>query len=542
MHQHKKNKHRQGSTLADKSAHFKEHQRFSRRSFLRNLGIAGGVSMVMGNLPLTAFASSPFHLALSNGESDRVLVLIRMKGGNDGLNMIVPKFDYDFYANLRPTIRIPENKLIDLQNDLAMPDSMTALRNLWDDGKMKVLSNVGYPDPSLSHFRSTDIWGSASDADVVDTSGWLGRYLSGIYSDYLTNPPERPPAIQIGGVGSILFTGTDNTSYAVNVSNPEELFDIAKNGRAYDVVNLPECQYGEQLGYLRAVANSTYIYAEIIKESYDASSNSVSYGNGSLKQQLALVARLIKGGLGTKMYMVNIDGFDTHADQNQAHPRLIQELSEAIDLFYKDLAGGGRAKDVLSMTYSEFGRRVQQNASGGTDHGTAAPVLLFGEGLNGSGVVGANPSLRNLDADDNMIFSTDFRELYATILEDWLCVDTATVDTTIGKTFDRLPLGIECQSTPVFNAPSIQLTHQARYSQDGFIHVFFSLPETMKIDLQIFNILGQPVTTLFKGQLPAGDHSFPFATKGYIPSGHYVYRLEANGQVFSSAISVSSSR
>ena len=533
---------RNGSSLNHGRAHQQDHSRWSRRSFLKNLGLAGGVSMLLGKLPIHAYGASAFSSALANSDTNRILVLIRLKGGNDGLNTIVPLFDYDYYANQRPTIRIPSNNLITLNNDFAMPDTMTPLRNMWDNGKMKVISNVGYPDQNLSHFRSTDIWSSASDSDVIDTSGWLGRYLGGIYPDYLTNPPERPPAIQIGGVGSIVFNDNSQNSLSVNVSNPEELFEIAKNGRAYDVENLPDCDFGSQLGYLRSVANSTYIYAEIIKESFDASSNEVDYGNGSLKEQLALVARLIKGGLGSKMYMVNLEGFDTHADQKGNHNNLMKELSEAVNFFYQDLDSDGLGKDVLSMTFSEFGRRVQQNASGGTDHGSAAPVLIFGESLNGNGVVGEKPDLRNVDNAGNLIQTTDFREIYSTILEDWLCVDSSTVNEVMGNSFNRLALGFSCQPTSVFNPPTIQLQHEARYSSDGTVAIHFTLPEESgyhQVDVQIFNILGQLVAQLFKGQLGVGAHRFPFRPNGYFASGHYVYRIEVDGRAFSKAIVVS---
>ncbi|MEL6924922.1 MAG: DUF1501 domain-containing protein, partial [Bacteroidota bacterium] len=439
-----------GSRLEDGHAHRRDHQRRSRRSFLKNLGLTGGVSMLLGQMPVRAFGESPFNFALGNTDTDRVLVLIRLKGGNDGLNTIVPLFDYDFYANQRPGIRIPENSLISLSNGLAMPNYMEDLRNLWDNGSMKVVSNVGYPEPNLSHFRATDIWSSASDSSVVDTSGWLGRYLGGIYPDYLTNPPERPPAIQIGGVGSIVFNDDSQNSLSVNVSNPEELFEIAQNGKVYDVENLPECFFGEQLGYLRSVANSTYVYAGVINDAYNAATNAVEYGGTSLKQQLALVARLIKGRLGTKMYMVTLDGFDTHAEQTGQHSYLMKELSKAVETFYRDLSATDQAKEVLCMTYSEFGRRVQQNASNGTDHGTAAPVLLFGESLNGSGVVGDQPDLRNVDNSGNLVHTTDFRSIYATVLEQWLCIDAMTVDQTLGADFARLDLGVSCQATPVF--------------------------------------------------------------------------------------------
>jgi len=525
---------RYGSTLQNGKAHQQDHHNWSRRSFLKNLGLTGGASLLLGNSSLQALNSSLFNLG--GTDNDRVLVLVRLKGGNDGLNTIVPLFDYDFYANNRPTIRIQQNQLIDLTDDFAMPNTMMPLQNMWDNGKMKVVNNVGYPDQNLSHFRSTDIWSSSSDTNVVDTSGWLGRYLEGIYPDYLTNPPERPPAIQIGGIGSLVFNDSDQNSLSVNVGDPEELFEIAQNGRAYDVENLPECFYGEQLGFLRSVANSTYIYAEVIKEAYDASTNVGGYDNFGLSTQLALVARLIKGNLGTKMYMVTMDGYDTHADQSVNHANLMNRLSTSIDAFYKDLDATGHGKEVLCMTFSEFGRRVQQNASGGTDHGSAAPVMLFGESLNGNGIIGDKPDLRNVDSSGNLIFSTDFRSIYATIMEDWLCIDTNTVNQTLGADFDRLALGLSCQPTPVFNTPTIQLHHEARYSSDGQIQIYFSLSENMDIDLQVFNILGQPVAQLYKGRLEAGEHSFPFQSKSSLSAGQYVYRIVANGQAFSRAM------
>ena len=535
----KKNHPRHGSAIEHGQAHEQDHQMWSRRMFIRNLGIAGSVSLMLGKMPITAMASSPLAWALANSENnERILVLVRLKGGNDGLNMIIPVFDYGTYQANRPGIGIPLAQITNLNNEFGIPNSMADVMPLWQDGRMKVVNSVGYPDQNLSHFRSADIWASASDANVVEDSGWLGRFLEGQFPDYLTNPPSVPPAIQIGGSGNLIFNNSDAINMGVIVDDPNALYEIAQNGQLYDTTNLPECYYGDQLGYLRTIANSTFRYTEAITQAYDASTNAAAYDNG-FAQQLALVARLIKGGLGTRLYMVTLDGFDTHAGQNNIHPNLLNTLAKGMKAFYDDLGVGGFAKDVLSMTFSEFGRRPEQNASGGTDHGAAAPLLLFGEGLNGNGIVGENPDLHNLDPNGNLQFSTDFRQAYATLLEYWLCVDADTVDGVLGQSFTRMPeLGLDCAPTPVFEPLALQLKHWATY-EGGQVGIYYILPEGMPVQVQIFNMLGQPVATLFNGYQPAGQHRHVFhADRARITAGYYVYSIQAGRQVFSQKLRV----
>ncbi|MEL7222825.1 MAG: DUF1501 domain-containing protein, partial [Bacteroidota bacterium] len=385
-HKHNHNDNRKGATLANGKAHQKDHQQWSRRTFLRQLGIAGTTSFLLGGTPLTAIANSPLAMALSNAvNDDRILVLIRLKGGNDGLNTIIPLFDYGTYQGARNDIAIPQNELINLTDELAMPNTMSALSNMWEGGQMKVVNNVGYPDQNLSHFRSTDIWSSASDSDELLSSGWLGRLLEQEYPDFLSNPPLVPPAIQMGSAGNLVFNDNAGFDMSLNVADPEQLYEIAQTGQLYDPLMVPECHYGEQLSYLRSVSNNVFRYAETIAENFGNGTNSVEYDGNSLAEQLALVARLIRGGLGTRLYMVVHDGFDTHANQAGSHPELLNQLARAVQHFHEDLSNGGHGDRVLSMTFSEFGRRIEQNASGGTDHGAAAPLFLFGEGLNGNG-------------------------------------------------------------------------------------------------------------------------------------------------------------
>ena len=533
------NKKRHGSALEHGKAHTDDHQTWSRRTFIRNLGVAGSMSMVLGNLPLTALGANPLSTALNNTNSDRILVLIRLKGGNDGLNTIIPLFDYGTYQANRPTIAVPQEQIISLNDSFGIPNYMEPLNDLWLDGQMKVVNNVGYPDQNLSHFRSSDIWASASDADVSEPSGWLGRYLDNEFPDFVTDPPENPPAIQIGGAGNLLFNNQDSINMGVIVNDPDELFQIAQTGQLYDAADVPDCYYGEQLGFMRTVANSTFKYAEVIADAYNNSTNAAEY-EFSLGEQLALVARLIKGGLQTKLYMVSLDGFDTHAVQQESHPFLLFQIANAVKAFYEDLGAGGVAHRVLSMTFSEFGRRIEQNASGGTDHGAAAPMMLFGEGLNGNGFLGGNPDLHNLDQIGNLQHTTDFREVYTTLLEYWLCLDGYVVDDIMGQSFNRMPeLGLDCVATStssVNRGPAIQ--HKAMYGE-GQIVIEYTIPESMPITIQIYNILGQPVKTLFDGYQMPGTHQVTFqSANSRLSGGNYIYSIRAGRQVYSQKIQV----
>lgn len=526
-----------GSALEHGEAHEQDHIRQSRRNFLRSIGITGGVSLMAGGMPLTALKGAFLEMALANSPTDRVLVLIRLKGGNDGLNTIIPVFDYGTYQSLRPGIRVASANILPLDSAFGMPQWMGALSPLWQEGRMKVVHGVGYPDQNLSHFRSSDIWASASNANVIDESGWLGRLLVEQYPDYLTNPPAVPPAVQIGGVGNITFMDGDNVNLSVSVTNPDDLAEIARLGQLYDIDVLPDCFHGEQLGYLRVVANSTFIYAQAIKNAYDNSTTNATYQDGALWRQLALVARLIKGGLGTKLYMVTLDGFDTHAGQNNNHPALLAQLAGAVNAFYTDLAAGDRDGDVLCMTQSEFGRRPEQNASQGTDHGAAAPLFLFGSGLNGSGFVGTAPSLQNLDNDGNLQFSTDFRRVYATVLENWLCIDAATVDEVMGQTFSRLPLGLDCVTTGIAGDAAPGIDHEVRYISGRQVVISYHLPSAATVRVEVFNMLGQPVATLVNAYQSQGRHEVQFSpANGWLPAGQYVYRISAGRSAVSRSI------
>ena len=394
----------------ERSVHDQEHLMWNRRSFIQALGLAGGGSMMLGSQVVSASKASPLSVALTESENDNILVIIRLEGGNDGLNTIVPIYDYASYANLRPTIKHEQSDLLNLNADFAIPNFMGDLESVWGDGNMKIVHGVGYPDQNLSHFRSTDIWASTADT-YEEPTGWWGRYFEDLYPDYLINPPEIPPAVQVGNIGNLIFEG-DSNNYAFTVANIEQLQNVAENGTLHDVLDIPDCVYGDKLLFMRATANTTFIYAGTIHDAYLSATNNANYGEGDLAQQLAAVARLIKGGLGTKVYMVSLGSFDTHANQPDQHQELLQDLSSSIKAFYEDLATTGMDDKVLGMTISEFGRRPYENGSDGTDHGAASPVMLFGAGLNGSGFVGEHPDLNEWDSHDNLIPTNDFRDVY----------------------------------------------------------------------------------------------------------------------------------
>lgn len=537
----KQKKHTPSARITDHH-HDDEHSSWSRRSFMQSLGLVGGGTIAMGGTNLTASAASPLAAALSASESeDRVIVLVRLKGGNDGLNTIVPIYDYDTYATKRPTIRHNQNTIYGLNANFGIPQSMEKMIDLWGDGKMKVVHGVGYNNQDLSHFVSADNWATT---DIVNErrTGFMGRYFENIYPDFLINPPEIPAAIQIGSQGNLLFEG-DDTSYAFTVANAGQLESVATTGLLHDVLDVPGCTYGEQLQFMRAMTNTTFKYTGIINQAYTNSTNAVEYGSGPLAEQLALVARMIKGGLGTKVYMVTLDGFDTHADQVSLHDANMRDLSESMSLFYQDLAATGVDQNVVSMTFSEFGRRIEENGSFGTDHGAASPVMLFGPALEGNGFRGQHPDLNDPDETGNLKHSIDFRRLYATLLRDWLCVDaTLTQEVLLGGDFSSVNLGFECSGetlgTTDFNS-SQNFQHFSTIS-NGETFLEFTMKQTAKVTVTLFNIVGQNMGTLANEMMFEGHKKINIreSLQKRLFTGQYIYDIQFAGQRYSKSILV----
>ena len=525
------------ASAEEKNIHDQEHATWNRRSFIQALGLVGGGSMMLGSAAVSASKASPLSVALSKSENDNILVIVRLKGGNDGLNTIVPVYDYSTYANLRPTIRHQQNELFNLNDDFAIPNFMNGLEAMWGDGQMKIVHGVGYPQQNLSHFSSSDIWASASTPNFEPT-GWWGRYFEDLYPDYLTNPPAIPPAIQIGSIGNLIFEGLEN-NYAFTVANPDQLANVAENGALHDVLDLPDCVYGDKLLFMRSTTNTTFTYAQVINDAYMASSNSAAYEDEELANQLAIVARMIKGGLGTKVYMVTLNGFDTHANQEVNHRALLEDLSESMKAFYDDIGAVGMQNEVLTMTISEFGRRPYENGSNGTDHGAASPVMLFGPGLNGSGFVSDHPDLSTWDNNDNLIPTTDFRDVYSSVLTDWFCLDPTVVnDIFLNETYENLSLGFSCEtlSTPDFSDIS-KFSHVATYNNNT-TNIEFIMPTTGHVDIKLYDILGKEIGTMKNEIMFPGKHvvDVKATIKTRLSYGQYVYRIAVGGQFYSRSI------
>lgn len=549
--------------------HDLEHKTWSRRSFIQALGIAGSGSMFLGSSMVSASAPSPLTSAIAAANTDNILILIRLSGGNDGLSTVIPMQQYDSYANARPNIYIPESKVLQLTDDFGIPTYMGSLESMWGDGQFKAVHGVGYDGQSLSHFTGSDIF---ANTDLTTTgfsglnTGWMGRHFENIYPDYLITPPASPAAIQIGNLSNLVFQG-EETNYAFVTNNIDQLEEIAQTGFFYDIENAPfdNCMYGDQLKFLRGVANTTYEYAGLIHEAYERGQNQVEYQDNGFARQLALLARLIKGNLGTKVYMISLGGFDTHGNQPLAHERLMSNLSIAINNFYEDVAFTQQDDKVLSMTFSEFGRRIFENGSIGTDHGKAAPTLFFGSGLSGSAFVGEHPSLDDPNGRGNLEHTMDFRNLYGTVLAEWLCVPRADVEAhLLGYQYQAIDLGFNCSGevfddiamdndpptlpdTPPSDSedpmdPEIlnTIVHTPYYPTERAPHIHLEMPFAAHVDIQLYNILGQNVGTVFNEMMLEGSAEINIRERmrDTLSTGKYIYRIQVGEEKMSKSVMI----
>jgi uncharacterized protein (DUF1501 family) len=420
-----------------------------RRKFIRNSFALLAPTMIGGN-PIHILQDHPMldSALLATSGNNNVLVIIQLSGGNDGLNTVIPISEYSNYYNARTNIAIPEKKILKLEaNDATgIHPAMTGMQKLFAEGKLNIVQSVGYPQPSFSHFRATDIWMSGSDSNQYLNTGWAGRLLNYENPGYPDNYPSAekpdPLAIQIGSLTTLTCQGPA-VNMALSVSDPSSFYNLIDGTNA----SVANTNAGYELSFLRGIAKQTNLYTARIKAASDSVKQQVTYPNNSLASQLKIVARLIKGGLNTKVYMVNYGGFDTHSGQvvasdttTGAHANLLKVLSDSITAFQSDMAGLEIEDRVIGMTYSEFGRRIVSNGSGGTDHGSAAPLFLFGKNVRG-GVFGNNPTIpATANVNDNVPYQYDFRTIYNTILQNWFCVNATGQTEILTKQYPTLPL------------------------------------------------------------------------------------------------------
>lgn len=420
-----------------------------RRDFLRNTASGLVLPTIAGGFGFKTLGMTNLAAALHNsGDTDNVLILVYLSGGNDGLNTLVPLDQLSALNSVRPHVVMPENKLLNLNGtNSAFHPSFSGMKELFDEERLSIIQNVGYPNPDFSHFRSTDIWMSGSDSDEVVTSGWTGRYLEYEYNGYPENYPNPdmpdPLAIEIGWSSSMLFQGASNNMGMV-INDPEYFYELLDE----TLPEAPDTKAGERLEYVRLIAKQSQQYGEVVKNAAEQVTSQGDYPEGNrLAEQLKICARLIKGGLKTKLYLVEYGGFDTHDNQvdwndhtTGNHANLLSQVSGAIKAFVDDCEGLGIGDRVMGMTFSEFGRRVVSNASYGTDHGTTAPLFVFGNKAKGN-LIGSNPIIpNNAQYWYNLEMEYDFRQVYASMFHQWLCVPEEDVNQLLSNGFEQLPL------------------------------------------------------------------------------------------------------
>lgn len=506
-----------------------------RRDFIQNTFAGVVMPALLNGLSFKAFGNVD-EAAIGD---DHILVVIQLSGGNDGLNTVIPIDKYGLYQNARTNIAIAKDKLLTIpQTDtLGLNPGMTAMQTMFKEGKAALIQSVGYPNPNFSHFRATDIWNTAADSNVYVNNGWSGRYLAINNPNYPNGYPNTktpdPLAIQIGSVVSTSLQGPVQ-SMGMAISNPSSFYNLISN----KVESTPNTLAGKELKYLREVANQTNLYANTIKAAAAKVTKQGTYPNTSLANQLKIVAQLIGGGLKTKVYYVSMGGFDTHSTQVVAtdtatgvHTNLWKTVSDAIKAFSDDLKDLGVSKNVLGLTYSEFGRRIKSNASGGTDHGAAAPMFMFGDLVNPI-VLGNTPDIAaSPTANDNVAMQYDFRSVYASILTNWFCMDASYVDDVLLKDFQPLPLvQVQACGNITANEPQLKeelISNSPNPFDDSTTLSFISKGgHTM---IQIFDNIGRVIAVPVDRELDAGKHEIIIDTKDF-KSGMYFARLQ-NGSV-----------
>ncbi|MBK8557851.1 MAG: DUF1501 domain-containing protein [Lewinellaceae bacterium] len=536
-----------------------------RRNFLKILPAAGVSSFMVNGFSMRPFANSRINRVLStcDGVEDRVLVLIQLKGGNDGVNTVIPIPQYDRYAELRPIIKIPDTgpeRFIKLDNTIPWADQvglhpvMTSLKALYDQGWMKIVQGVGYENINQSHFKGTDLWltGGDSTPDKFNLhSGWMGRALNAMYPDVMGTPiPDMlyPLGIQIGDPYPSLgfHTETEHQNF-INLygQDPEGFYSLVQTIGGAPLLNVPDSEYGDELKYIMGVEDSVDQYSQYITQAFDAGSNAITaYPQNGLANQLKTVARLVRGGCKTKIYLCSMGGFDTHGSQIPpegtitlgGHADLLRILSDSVKTFFDDLNGMGIADQVMACTFSEFGRCARENGSAGTDHGTLAPMFVFGKGAE-AGVEGTNVDLQNLAGDNQLSgMQFDYRQVFTTLLQDWLGASDDVLVEAMFQGYAKIPVVNEAfvvdpdcyvGTTDLFDVPGAGQKNVLQVFPNPAsvrTEIFYRSDRAFKGSMSLHSLGGALVSTR-PLQVQAGDNVFYLNVQS-LPPGPYFLRLE----------------
>jgi len=457
----------------------------------------------------------------------RILIWINYSGGNDGLNTVVP-YANPIYTAARPTIGLTAEQVLVLDGETGLHPSLAGLLPIWEAGKMRIVQGVGYPNMNLSHFRGTDIWMSGSDEPTLLDTGWMARWLEAIYTDFPSWLPESPFALMQGahriplngnrGITGLVVDDPSSFNFLVNDGFPGEYGD-----------QLPATHGGDELQYLRNLDLATFEYAAAIDAANTTGTNTVPYPQSTLGRQLEVVARMISGGLRTPVFLVSEYGFDTHSYQGTQHAALMQSIGDSIASIWQDMANQGKQDQICILTTSEFGRRVEENGSYGTDHGTAAPHFVISNGVSG-GISGTSPDLANLDIYGNMQIQHDYRQMAATILGRHFGTSQPVIDSVFGPGFAPFDwMNTAADVTPLgdlgadrFFAPS---PNPFRLGDRRPLELRFELSAATNVDLRVFDVRGRQVAEIGNRRYAAGAHQVQWAPEN-LAAGTYLLRLE----------------
>jgi len=541
-----------------------------RRNFIKNLSLAASAPIMFNGVPVKMMANAMTDI-LRSMNGDRVLVMIQLAGGNDGLNTLIPINQYDKYHEFRSNIAIPDSgtrRFIDLDPTLptdqliGLHPDMISVKELYDDARALFIQNVGYDNMDLSHFRGRDIMFMGGGTEDYYNSGFMGRYLDDIYPGYPDSFPNEtmpdPLGLEFGYTQSLLFHRSEGIPAGIAITDPDTFYQLVTGVGGDPPSYIPDSYAGDELSYLMDIETKSNQYADRLKEVYDKGINSpnVSYPenyplpapqqikNNELSWQLKNIARLLSGGIKTRIFLVKIDGFDTHAEQVEAedtttgvHGALLYHLSGAVKAFMDDLKELGIEERVITVTTSEFGRRVHSNASLGTDHGKAAPVFLFGSGLK-PGVIGSNSDLLNLD-DGNLVHNYDYRQIYTSLLMDWMGADFETIvktkfDPFIDTRLDIIGSHFGLSENKINN---FQILTIGPNPTNSYTTVRYERNNTLPINLTISTLSGKVIrrTQLSDGNPGIQEERLNF--EGVTP-GYYILNFISGGQKVSKKLLV----
>jgi uncharacterized protein (DUF1501 family) len=436
----------------------------TRREFLRTTVLGSALSWTVPVFLADTFAALQTQAAdaatqIVTGKDSTILVVLQMAGGNDGLNTVVP-YTNDFYHNARPKLGLSAQQVLNLNGQVGFHEAMTGFKSLFDSGNLAVVQGVGYPNPNRSHFRSTEIWQTASDSERVEKYGWLGRYFDNACAGSdptvgVTIGSQMPQSFFAKTPKGICFNNPNNYRFLSNshvkpgetdmteaayekmnaVDSPAPASDENSGGTIGSLAAGMPMQGGSATDFIERTALDAQISSDQVRDIAARIQNQATYPASQPGNSLKLVAKLIGGGLPTRIYYVSQGGYDTHTNQLGTQQRLLKELGDSVSAFVEDMKAQGNLPRVLVMTFSEFGRRVSENANGGTDHGAAAPMFIVGNKVK-AGLLGTYPSLAPADLFQGDIkYTVDFRNVYAGVLENWLKTKSAPI---LGKQFEPL--------------------------------------------------------------------------------------------------------